>query len=92
MDPEDEARARQLTPAELRRIDEVLLSHASEQWHKVARIIGQTMLEVGGQFSVPDMFYSRRIKHLVKSGALEAVGNLNRIRHSEVRIPSRKSS
>ncbi|HLW53930.1 MAG TPA: DUF3658 domain-containing protein [Candidatus Angelobacter sp.] len=90
MEPEDEARARQLTPTELQRIDQVLLSHASDRWYKVARIILHTMFELRGEFSLPDMFYSQRIKHLVKTGALEAVGNLNRIRHSEVRIPPKQ--
>jgi hypothetical protein len=33
---------------------------------------------------IPDVFYSLRIKHLVKSGTLEAAGNLNRMRFSEV--------
>jgi hypothetical protein len=87
MNPEHEAKARLLTPADLQRIDESLLSNASRQWHKVARIIGRTMMELGNQFDLPDVFFSTRIKHLVASGALEAVGNLNRMRFSEVRIP-----
>src|SRR5215471_15244979 len=29
-----------------------------------------------GEFSLPDRFYSSRIKHLVDSGAIEAAGNL----------------
>lgn len=86
---EEQARAARLTPNQLERIDQCLLSHASRNWQKVARIIGQTMMAVEGEFpSLPDGFYSSRIKHLVKSGVLEAVGNLDRMRFSEVRLRS----
>jgi len=32
------------------------------------------------------VFYALRIKHLAEAGAIEAIGDLNRIRYSEVRI------
>ncbi len=77
--PEDEAQARLLTAADLKRIDECLLSNTSHQWRKVARVIGQTMLVLGREFpGMPDVFYSSRIKHLAESGAIEAAGNLSR--------------
>lgn len=76
-----------LTAADLQRIDECLLSHTSQEWQKVARIIGSTMAVLGRQFpDVPDVFYAQRIKHLAESGAIEAVGDLNRMRYREVRI------
>src|SRR5689334_4244202 len=63
--PEQEARARQLSAADLRRIDECLLSHTTHQFHKVARVVLHTMVELRGQFpGVPDVFYAGRIKHL----------------------------
>ena len=84
---EQKARAARLTANQLERIDQCLLSQASRNWQKVARIIGQTMMVVGSEFpGLPDVFYSSRIKHLVKSGVLEAVGNLDRMRFSEVRL------
>ena len=87
--PAEEAQSRRLTDADLQRIDACLLSHTSHQWRKAAYVIGRTMLDLDGEFSLPDGFYSSRIKHLVDSGAIEAAGNLNRMRHSEVRIPGR---
>jgi hypothetical protein len=86
--PEQEAKARLLTAAQLQRIDECLLSHTSHQWRKVAYVIGQTLLELEGKFpNLPDGICSLRIKHLAKSGAIEAAGNLNRMRFSEIRLP-----
>jgi hypothetical protein len=48
--PEEEAKACLLTDADLRRIDACLLSNASHQWGKVARVIGQTMGIIGDEF------------------------------------------
>ena len=88
--PEEEARVRSLTPAELERIDQALLSHISDKWQKVARVIGQTMLMLEREFPhLPDRSYSVRVKHLAASRAIEAAGNLNRIRHSEIRLPQK---
>jgi len=51
------------------------------------------MVELKGEFpNLPDVFYGERVKHLVASGRLEAVGNLDRMRHSEVRIPQNPPS
>lgn len=88
--PEEEAQARLLTPAQLQRIDECLLSHVSPQFRKVAYVIGRTMLEINREFSLPDVFYGIRIKHLAESGVIEAAGNLNRMRFSEIRLPEPK--
>ncbi|WEK97612.1 DUF3658 domain-containing protein [Xanthomonas oryzae] len=35
---------------------------------------------------IPDIFYAQRIRYLVSAGHLEASGNLNRMRFSEVRL------
>jgi uncharacterized protein (DUF4213/DUF364 family) len=65
------------------------MSYVSDQYKKVAFVIGQTMLELGGEFpALPDMFYASRIKHLATTGVIEAAGNLDRIRFSEVRLRS----
>jgi hypothetical protein len=39
---------------------------------------------------ISDVFYGLRIKHLAESGAIEAAGNLNRMRYSEIRMPDQK--
>jgi hypothetical protein len=86
--PEQEAQARLLSPAQLRRIDECLLSHVPHKFRKVAYVIGRTMLELDGEFpGIPGVFYGLRIKHLAESGAIEAAGNLGRMRYSEIRLP-----
>jgi hypothetical protein len=88
--PEQEAQARLLTPAQLQRIDECLLSHVSHQFRKVAYVIGQTMKEINNEFpGIPDVFYGLRIKHLADSGAIESAGNLDRMRFSEIRLPDK---
>ncbi len=90
--PEDEAQARLLTAADLMRIDECLLSNTSHQWRKVARVIGQTMLALSREFPrMPDGFYSTRIKHLAQAGVIEAAGNLDRMRFSEIRLRDKTS-
>jgi hypothetical protein len=89
--PEEEAQARLLSAADLKRIDECLLSNTSQQWRKVARVIGQTMLALNREFPhMPDGLYSARIKHLAESGAIETAGNLDRMRYSEIRLPGPK--
>jgi hypothetical protein len=76
-----------LKPADLERIDACLMSHISDQYRKGAFVIGQTMLDLDGEYpGLPDMFYASRIKHLAATGVIEAAGNLDRIRFSEVRL------
>ena len=86
LSPDVEAEARLLTPADVERIDRTLLSHASLEYRKVARVIGWTMMELYKEIKVPDGFYTQRLKVLVAAGLLEAAGDLNRMRYSEVRL------
>jgi hypothetical protein len=77
----------ELKTADLERIDSCLMSHMSDQYRKMAFVIGQTMLELDGEYpALPDMFYASRIKHLAATGVIEAVGNLDRIRFRELRL------
>jgi Protein of unknown function len=90
--PDEEAHARLLTAADLKRIDECLLSHTSHLSHKVARVIARTMQDLRHEFpGLADVFYSTRIKHLAQSGAIEAAGNLSRMRYSEIRLRDEKA-
>ena len=75
-----------LSTADLERIDSCLMSYISDQYKKVAFVIGQAMMELGGEYPLPDMFYATRIKHLAATGVIEAAGTLDRIRFSEVRL------
>jgi hypothetical protein len=82
----------ELTDIEVKAIDEALLSNASHNWRKVARVAGTTMMELPSRVQgIPDVFYSQRVEKLVKDGLLESQGNLSYMRYSEVRLPSRYS-
>lgn len=78
-----------LTPEELSRIDSALLSQASNDWRKVARVVGMAMLAMTGRPNgVPDIFFAKRVALLVESGQLESQGDLRRMRFGEVRLRS----
>ena len=78
-----------LTPEQLAQIDNVLLSNCCDQWRKVARVVGTTMMNDSVCFeNVPDIFYSQRVQLLVENGLLESQGNLEFMRYSEVRLAS----
>ena len=75
---------------EIKRIDAFLLSQAHTNWRKVAMIVGITMLDMENPpKGVPDIFYSHRVKKLVKEGHLQSRGDLKRMRFSEVRVSSK---
>jgi hypothetical protein len=71
--------------------DELLFSFVLSEWRKTAFIIGS----VFGTFwdderSVAgDDFLATRLQALADARRIEAVGDLHRIRHSEVRLPPR---
>jgi Protein of unknown function len=72
-------------------IDRLILSFAHEEyWRKVAMIISRVL---SGRPDCGDEIIAQRVADrivaLVKAGRLEAQGNLNRWRHSEVRLSVR---
>jgi len=87
MNADERARAAGLTEAELRTIDECILSNITHHWRKTAKVVALTMGDIRHNLRLPDVFYSGRIKHLAEAGLIEAAGNLGRMRHSEVRLP-----
>jgi hypothetical protein len=89
LNTEQSLRVSRLTQEDLWEIDRVLLSQASHQWRKVARIVGMTIGELSDRFpNVPDIYYAQRVRHLVEVGKLESQGNLAYMRFSEVRRPT----
>ena len=69
-------------------IDEALLSYASSQFQKVAKIVGIFMTESSlHSRGIPYIFYAQRIEELANNARLEYQGNLKFMRHSEVRVP-----
>lgn len=71
MSPEQQARIDQLTPEEIAAIDQALLSNASHEFRKVARVVGTAMGESHHKKGIPDLFYAQRIQHLVATGQLD---------------------
>jgi len=70
-----------------RELDEQLLSHATYEWRKVARVIG-TALTARRADLVDDTYLAGRIAELVRRGSLEARGNPAEIHYAEVRLPA----
>ncbi len=80
-----------LSDEQIREIDNLLLSHATRKWRKIAMLVGLVMMEDDKcPEGVPDVFYSQRIRKLVEEGRLEAQGNLGYMRFGEVRLPGTK--
>ena len=86
--PEQLAKVARLSEAEIRAIDETLLSNARQEWCKVAMIVARTIMRYSDADSLPDVFYSQRVRKLVADGRLESQGNLAYMRFSEVRLPT----
>lgn len=76
----------------IERVDNVLLSHAVSTYRKVAMLVGLAMMDDTVRVeNLPDLFYRDRVKVLVSIGLLEAVGDLNKIGFSEVRLSSKEA-
>ena len=86
LSPAEGERVARLPQAILALIDAALLSQVSNDWRKVAHVVGMAMLSMPDRPSgVPDVFFAKRVALLVESGQLESQGNLRRMRFSEVR-------
>jgi hypothetical protein len=70
-------------------LDAIIMSHVEKRWLKVARIAGQTIDDCGaGPTDTNIAVVVARLRELVALGRREAVGNLSRVRFSEVRLPA----
>jgi len=99
-DMSDTAPDRELTVEELRRvatlsgadvsaIDNFLLAASCRTWRKVDFIVGSAMESLNGRFpGIPDIFFAQRVRTLVRSAKLTSQGNVNYMRHCEVRLPA----
>lgn len=87
LDQEEQAAVDQLTPEQVRTIDDALLAGCAASWRKVARIVGDAIGRLSRQLpEVSGAYYAQRVIVLVKSGHLESQGNLEYMRYSEVRL------
>lgn len=87
LDGEDEAAVAALEESDVATIDRAILSRCDQRWRKVAYVVGFAMADRPQRLAgIPDRFYAMRVRALVEAGVLEAQGNLQRMRFSEVRI------
>lgn len=78
-----------LTPTQIEAIDATVMHAAGLSWRKVSFVVGTAMHALYGRVSrIPDAFYAQRVASLVSQGRLESLGDLSRMRYSEVRVPS----
>jgi Protein of unknown function len=78
----------ELSAEKLGQIDAALVSLVTAKPRKVAGIIGRTMAGSPARVpGLPDYFYLERVRLLVESGVLRAVGNLDDLMKGEVRLP-----
>jgi hypothetical protein len=78
----------QLSEAQLQSVDTAIMKNLTNNWRKVAQIISLAIRDNDSHVrGVIDVFYGQRIMRLVELGLIESVGNLKRMRYSEVRLP-----
>jgi len=77
-----------LAEADVKRIDQALLSNASTKWSRTDRIVLATMIELDNGLGLPTTYFIERIGHLVKDGLLESKGDATGARPDEVRLKS----
>jgi hypothetical protein len=87
MSVEEKAASDLLDQQELEAIDACLLSHCTDCFLKVARVILRTESELQHRFpKLTHIFYTQRLRHLVDTGHLLAAGDVFQMRFSEVRL------
>jgi hypothetical protein len=85
--PDEERLAAMLTQAQLAEIDAALLRACSPRSRKLAMVIATAMHDLPQRIDgLPDVFYAKRVSAMVASGKLAAIGDLRRMRYSEVRL------
>ncbi|MGJ7604106.1 DUF3658 domain-containing protein [Variovorax sp. LT1R20] len=88
LEPDEQDAVSRLTAAQTREIDEFLLAACAPSWKKVASVVGMASTRGANQFAdIPYGYFVQRVKVLVEAGQLESQGNLDHMRHSEVRLP-----
>jgi hypothetical protein len=84
-----------LSSAPITFFDSLLMSHATDDWQKVARIVGEALCAEwdDGVFQTGDLVLAARVNALVESGRLECRGkNPLEMQFSEVRLPKARGT
>lgn len=90
-DPELNSEQRRLVDAlsteDVEAIDNALLAASSNDWRKVAFVVGSAFLPLARRFpGIPDIFFLQRVQVLVGLGRLDSQGDLLYMCFSEVRL------
>jgi len=77
-----------LISAPLTHFDGLLLSLATAQWQKMARVVGMALVtfQDDGVSQTGDLVLAARVRALIETGALEARGDPTQMRFCEVRL------
>lgn len=79
-----------LSPTDLELIDGTILACALPRWQKVATVVIRAEEKLAAGFpQLSYVCYAMRIQDLAGRGRLEAQGDLDSMRFSEVRLPQR---
>jgi len=79
-----------LVSAQIEYFDSSLLSHATFEWQKMARIVTATLVEFydAGVYQTGDLLLRARLADLAEAGKLEWQGDLSHMLRCELRLPS----
>lgn len=79
-----------LVSAPIEHFDDSLLSHATHDWQKMARIVAGTFVEFSdaGVHQTGDLVLGARLGDLAEAGRLEWRGDLGHMQRCEVRLPT----
>ena len=85
---EEQETASSLTLAHMQALDSALVAGTVSTWRSVSRVVGDALVTLQGQLpALPLGICIRRVQGLVSEGRLEAQGNIQFMRLSEVRLP-----
>lgn len=85
---DEQAMAARLTPSELDAVDQALVAGSVTTWRTVARVVGDALVSLHAQPGPPPLgLLLQRVQRLVHRGQLQARGNIDFMRLSEVRLP-----
>lgn len=71
------------------KLDKALMDATSKDWRKMARLVGDAMLELDSVLpELSDSYYAYRLRSFIEAGALEARGDVSIMRFCEIRRPA----
>lgn len=83
---DEQKQVARLTEEDITAIDNKLLSLITDDYRKVAMIVGLFIMESQNPWNLADLFYRDRIIVMAENGLIEHQGNLNFMGYSEIKI------